>query len=213
VLTRAYQQSSAGGPELLKADPANLLVGRMNRKRLTYESLRDSLLLVSGQLSLAPEPVAGRPVRTMFEPIERKSGNDMRAMFDGPDPKGIVPDRADTTTAPQALFMLNNKLVLESADKIAAAVAKDPALIRPDARPYANLPGGHQEGWADAFFQVIRDIYSAIVEHPSERRPAAFATFEDGYRVACLVDAVVASHRRGGEWTTVQATELVGSAR
>jgi hypothetical protein len=124
VLTQAYQQSSAGGPELLKADPANLLVGRMNRKRLTYESLRDSLLLVSGQLSLTAESPKG-PVRTMFEPIDRKSANEMRAMFDGPDPKGIVPDRADTTTAPQALFMLNNKMVLKAAEDIAAGVVKD----------------------------------------------------------------------------------------
>jgi predicted dehydrogenase len=106
-----------------------------------------------------------------------------------------------------------NELWIGRRDEGNVVMAKDPALIRPDARPYANLPGGHQEGWADAFFQVIRDIYGAIVEHPSERRPAAFATFEDGYRVACLVEAVLASHRRGGEWTTVQATELVGSAR
>jgi cytochrome c553 len=128
VLTRAYRQSSAGSPEQLKADPDNLLVGRMNRKRLTYESLRDSLLFVSGQLSLTPEPAAGRAARTMFEPIERRNGNDMRAMFDGPDPKGIVADRADTTTAPQALFMLNNKMVLQAAEGVGTIVAKDWAL-------------------------------------------------------------------------------------
>jgi hypothetical protein len=119
---------------LLKADPENRLVGRMNRKRLTYESLRDSLLLVSGQLSLTAGPPAGRPARTMFEPIERRRGDDMRALFDGPDPKGIVPDRPDTTTAPQALFMLNNKLVLQSAQGLARDVAKDPALKTDAAR-------------------------------------------------------------------------------
>src|SRR5262249_24874738 len=41
VLTDAYRQASFGSPELLKADQDNRLVGRMNRKRLTYESLRD----------------------------------------------------------------------------------------------------------------------------------------------------------------------------
>jgi hypothetical protein len=134
VLTGAYRQSSFGGPGLLKADPDNRLVGRMNRKRLTYESLRDSLLLVSGQLSLTADPPAGRPARTMFESIERRRGDDMRALFDGPDPKGIVPDRPDTTTAPQALFMLNNKLVLQAAEGIASDVAKDPALKTDAAR-------------------------------------------------------------------------------
>jgi hypothetical protein len=80
------------------------------------------------------------------------------------------------------------------------------------ARPYAHLPGGHQEGWADAFANVIRDIYSFIAEgrRPGDDRPPAFATFEDGYRVACLVDAVLDSHRRGGVWTKVRAAELVG---
>ena len=36
------------------------------------------------------------------------------------------------------------------------------------------------------------------------KRGPAFATFEDGYRAACLVDAVLESHRRGGVWTDVR---------
>lgn len=122
VLTQAYQQSSFGSAELLKEDPANFLVGRMNRKRLTYESLRDSLLFVSGQLSATPTVSASGPQRTMFEPLERRRGDEMRAMFDGPDPKEVVSGRADTTTAPQALFMMNNKLVLDAAQRIAQDV-------------------------------------------------------------------------------------------
>jgi len=38
------------------------------------------------------------------------------------------------------------------------------------------------------------------------RRPAArrrFATFEDGYRSACVVDAILKSHRAGAAWTPV----------
>jgi hypothetical protein len=134
LLTRAYQQSSSGGPALLKADPGNRLVGRMNRKRLTYESIRDSILFVSGQLAPTPAPLARSPVRTMFEQIERTRRDDMRAMFDGPDPKGIIPERADTTTAPQALFMLNNKLVLQAAQRIARAVESRPTLKTSEAR-------------------------------------------------------------------------------
>jgi len=36
------------------------------------------------------------------------------------------------------------------------------------------------------------------------------ATFEDGYRVACLVDAVLESHAQGGVWTPVRVAEMVG---
>ncbi|MGE3807794.1 MAG: DUF1553 domain-containing protein, partial [Gemmataceae bacterium] len=134
MLTRAYQQASFASPELVKADPDNRLVGRMNRKRLTYESIRDSLLFVSGQLALSDEPARGRPTRTMFEPLERNKGNAMNSMFDGPDPKSIIPDRADTTTAPQALFMLNNKLVLQASDRIEKALLADPKLKTEEAR-------------------------------------------------------------------------------
>jgi len=106
-----------------------------------------------------------------------------------------------------------NELWIGRRDKANLVMAKDPTLLGPDARTYANLPGGHQEGWADAFFNVLRDVYAAITHHPLERPPAAFATFEDGYHAACLVDAVLASYRRGGVWTAVQAAELVGSVR
>ena len=106
-----------------------------------------------------------------------------------------------------------NELWIGRRDEANAVMAKDPGLLAPAARPYAGLPGGHQEGWADAFFNVLRDVYAAIAQHPAEPPPSALATFEDGYHAACLVDAVLASHRRGGVWTAVQAAELVGSAR
>ena len=83
-----------------------------------------------------------------------------------------------------------------------AVLAKDPALASAEARRYMRLPGGHQEGWADAFLNVMRDIYAAILDPAAPRHPA-LATFDDGYASARLVDAVLRSHARGGAWTTV----------
>jgi predicted dehydrogenase len=82
---------------------------------------------------------------------------------------------------------------------------KDPALLAPGARPYAHLPGGHQEAWADAFCNVMRDVYGVIANKhdPASARAPAFATFEDGYRSACIVDAILESHAAGGVWTKV----------
>lgn len=85
-----------------------------------------------------------------------------------------------------------------------ARLAKDPALVGADARRYTRLPGGHQEGWADAFANVMRDIYAAVLDPAVARRPA-MATFDDGVVAACLVEAVVRSHRAGGVWTDVPA--------
>jgi hypothetical protein len=88
-------------------------------------------------------------------------------------------------------------------------LAKDQSLLAPGARAYAHLPGGHQEGWADAFCNVMRDVYGVIAAgaRPDAPRPPAFATFEDGYHSACVVDAILESHRAGGAWTNVPATE------
>jgi predicted dehydrogenase len=97
-----------------------------------------------------------------------------------------------------------------------ARLQKDPALLSPHAARYAHLPGGHQEGWSDAFTNICRDVYLTIADAERVDRDAhldthadaqqtAMATFEDGYRAACLVEAVLDSHRRGGVWTTVRS--------
>ena len=81
---------------------------------------------------------------------------------------------------------------------------KDPSLINEDGRPYAHLPGGHQEAWADAFCNLMRDIYRSIAAGPPYRDlPPAVATFEDGYRANRIVEAILDSARQGGVWSAV----------
>ena len=83
-------------------------------------------------------------------------------------------------------------------------IGKDPSILSADAARYAHLPAGHQEGWADAFRNVIADAYQWIREGASARaRPAALATFADGYRSDLLVETVLASHAAGGVWRKV----------
>jgi len=86
-----------------------------------------------------------------------------------------------------------------------SVLQKDPALVGEVARAYAHLPGGHQESWADAFCNVMRDIYGVIASGRGMSRPLppAFATFADGYRANRLVDAMLESASRGSIWTTV----------
>jgi hypothetical protein len=132
VLSSTYRQASFAGPELLRADPENRLVGRMSHKRLDYEALRDGLLFVSGRLSLAGAQGPAR--RTLYEPIERGRTDPARALFDGPDPLAVVPKRAATTTAPQALFLMNNPLVSQAAEHLAERLQQDPALADDRAR-------------------------------------------------------------------------------
>src|SRR5690348_5862002 len=83
-------------------------------------------------------------------------------------------------------------------------IGKDPSILSADAAPYAHLPAGHQEAWADAFRNVIADAYEWIREGAKpQARPAALATFADGYRSDLLVEAMLASHAAGGVWRKV----------
>lgn len=97
-----------------------------------------------------------------------------------------------------------NDLWLGYRDKANELLPKDPSLLDEAARGYAHLPGGHQEAWADAFANVMRDIYGFIGagKKPSDPHPPAFATFEDGYRANCIVEAIMQSAKKSA-WTKV----------
>ena len=69
---------------------------------------------------------------------------------------------------------------------------KDPSLMRESARGFADLPGGHSEGFDDTFKQTIRRFYAKVAD------PAAaieYPQFQDGLRQLEIIDAVLASSR------------------
>lgn len=97
-----------------------------------------------------------------------------------------------------------NELWWGHRDRANEVLQKDPSLINDAGRGYAHLPGGHQEAWADAFCNLMRDIYAVIAAGPPYRAlPPAVATFDDGYRANRIVEAVLESARTGGVWTEV----------
>jgi predicted dehydrogenase len=69
-------------------------------------------------------------------------------------------------------------------------IVKDPSLLKPAARPYADLPGGHSEGYDDTFKQVFRRFYQSIQD------PAAapqYPQFADGLRQLTILDSELSS--------------------
>jgi hypothetical protein len=111
-------------------DPANELLWRMNRRRLTIEQWRDSVLFVSGQLDFSSgksqeldDPVNKR--RTVHARISRLKLNDLLMQFDYPDANVHAEKRSVSTTATQKLFMLNNPFVLAQAQALAVRVTTD----------------------------------------------------------------------------------------
>jgi predicted dehydrogenase len=69
---------------------------------------------------------------------------------------------------------------------------KDPALLKPEARTYADLPGGHSEGYDDTFKQVFRRFYASIAAPGSTPE---YPQFSDGLRQLTILNAVLESNR------------------
>jgi hypothetical protein len=127
MLSAAYQQSATADAATLKADPENLLLGRMNRRRLDAEALRDTMLAVTGEIDLSGGGRATKdlnsPRRTLYLMTIRSDRSNYRMLFDAADPTAIVEKRVDSTVAPQALWLLNHPFTLDRAKKLAAEAA------------------------------------------------------------------------------------------
>ncbi|MDX2268549.1 MAG: Gfo/Idh/MocA family oxidoreductase [Bryobacter sp.] len=78
-------------------------------------------------------------------------------------------------------------------------IVKDPSLLLGNAASFADLPGGHSEGYDDSHKQLFKRFYTKIAE-PST--PIDFPTFADGLRGMKLLEAVAESHARRG-WVDV----------
>ena len=116
-------QSAIRNPQLV--DPENRLLARMNRRRMTVEQWRDSVLAASGRLetaiggpSLDPQDPQQRR-RTIYSQASRLELNRMLAMFDYPDPNVHADRRVETTTPLQKMFVLNSPFMVEQAGALA----------------------------------------------------------------------------------------------
>jgi len=97
-----------------------------------------------------------------------------------------------------------DELWVGNRDTANQVLLKDPSLLKPEARSYADLPGGHSEGYDDTFKQLFRRFYASIRgEHAAE-----YPQFVDGLRQLNILDAVLQSHR-SRSWVDVPA---IGSA-
>lgn len=70
---------------------------------------------------------------------------------------------------------------------------RDPGLVSAAARAYITYPGGHNEGYDDAFKQCFKAFYDYIVAGGTSARPD-FATFAEGHKEILLCDAILKSH-------------------
>ena len=130
VLSSTYQQNSQiiSGNELI--DPANIYLWRMNRRRLSVEQWRDSILAASNNLDRrggeSLELTDAKNVRrTIYGRVSRKKLSDILIQFDYPDANVHSAKRSDTTTAIQKLFIINNSFMVEQAKGLAKRITGD----------------------------------------------------------------------------------------
>jgi predicted dehydrogenase len=70
----------------------------------------------------------------------------------------------------------------------------------PKAATFADLPGGHSEGYDDAHKQLYRRFYQKVADRSA---PVDYPTFEDGLWGMQLLEKVLESSK-SGSWVTVQ---------
>ena len=151
MLSSTYQQASEHNAAIAAKDPDNRLQWHFQRQRLSGEEIRDAILAVSGKLnpqmggpSVFPDIPDGMDIRggwkkkededaknrrSIYVFIRRNSRYPMFQAFDLPDTHESCGRRTNTTTAPQALNLLNDKAVLRAAEAFASRVI---ARSKPD---------------------------------------------------------------------------------
>ena len=129
VTSSTYRQGETLQPEFAERDPGNRLLWQMNRKRLDFEAMRDSVLSVSGSLSLQQggrsvriddKPDANR--RTVYAFVNRQNLPNLFRTFDFAGPDTTCPQRFTTTVPQQALYLLNSPFIETQAKRLSKRV-------------------------------------------------------------------------------------------
>jgi hypothetical protein len=171
ILTSATWQQSSVHPKQSKqelVDSENRLLWRANLRRVDFETMRDSLLAVSGQLDprlfgrsveIHEEPFP--PRRTLYAYIDRQNLPQVFTTFDFASPQAHVAQRSYTTVSTQALFTLNSPFLLEQSKRIAAlpgiAKAADAeAVTKLYHRIFAREPSPEEVTLGTAFLENQR---------------------------------------------------------
>lgn len=147
LLSSVYRQSSEHRADIQEIDPRNTLLSHFPRQRLDAEQIRDSLLYTAGLLeeriggpSVFPpipanfdnrnrwtvsERLADQHRRSVYVFVRRNTPYALLDTFDWANPQLVHNKREVTTTAPQALALINSELVLEWSKTLAGRVIRE----------------------------------------------------------------------------------------
>jgi uncharacterized protein DUF1553 len=193
LLSNTYRQANSGDPRLWEMDPDNRLLARMNRRRLDFEAMRDSLLSVAGRLDttmggraveLTTRPFSTR--RTVYGFIDRQNLPGLFRTFDFASPDTHTPQRYTTTVPQQALFLMNSPFVIEQARHFlqrtdAAGLMKDEEKVK---RMYQLAYGRTAE--TDEIALGLRFLAESRQNNEAKKAPTSLSVWEQYAQVLLL---------------------------
>jgi Protein of unknown function (DUF1553)/Protein of unknown function (DUF1549)/Planctomycete cytochrome C len=202
MLSRAYQMSSDDQPENAAKDVNNELLWRFNRRRLTAEEIRDSILALAGTLDSKPAeqhpfPAEAEWKYTQHKPFVAEYASNKRSvylmqqrfrknqyleLFDGADTNATTAVRPVSQTPVQALWSMNSAFAHEQArnfaQKILSAFSDEQARIGYAFECALGRPAEADE--VEGVQKYLGDVTAALAESglPEDQRPlSAFASF------------------------------------
>jgi len=149
VLSRAYLQSSQYRADYFEQDPENKLLWRANQRRRDAESIRDSILAVSGTLDPSrrpgslvadlngqsisiigfnkkvPDDLDGTHYRSAYLPVLRDNLPDVLDLFDFAEPSLVTGKREETNVPLQALYLMNSSFIQEQSQALASRLESE----------------------------------------------------------------------------------------
>jgi hypothetical protein len=144
VTSSVYQLSAQPSAAAAQTDSGNILLQHARWRRLTAESLRDSILAVTGDLDAKlygpgidvyytgktegggkVGPLDGARRRSVYQRIKRNAQNPLLEVFDAPKPTSTRGQRDSTNVPAQSLALLNDPFVIEQAERWADRVMAD----------------------------------------------------------------------------------------
>jgi hypothetical protein len=131
MLSAVYQSSADDNAANFEKDSGNRFYWRVDRRRITAEQVRDSLLFVAGALdtkaggpSIPLTPLVDR--RTVYGKVSRYKLDDYLQLFDFPSPNLSAEKRFTTSVPLQRLFFMNSDFMQQQAERLARLVESEP---------------------------------------------------------------------------------------
>ncbi|MDB5385275.1 MAG: Planctomycete cytochrome, partial [Planctomycetaceae bacterium] len=180
MLSRTYQQASRNPAVPLDPTQSHLL-SVFPRRRLDAEAIRDTLLMLSGNLDSKPagphpfppqsewkftqhnpfKAVYDTNHRSVYMMTQRIQRHPYLAIFDGADPSTSTGKRSTSTTPLQALYLLNDPFVHEQSRGFAARLIRDrnddvSRLKRAYLLALSQSPNSDELAASETFLKTVR---------------------------------------------------------